>query len=227
MGYLRILLCALLLPLAACASTQSNKAYYTDNGTFASLLTPPPAPHSTQWRKEVDSMVKLQKKPGKTALAKARAERDMSPEMMLPASVNRAHYPKTFALLDRVGKTSHDITRTAKKHWNTKRPYMLDKRIKTLINAHDNPAYPSGHTSGSYVWAHVLGMLLPEHRAAFIARAEEIAQHRVLVGMHYPHDLAGGKQLALLIVGGLQQNPAFNADMEAARRELKSNPPSL
>jgi hypothetical protein len=38
--------------------------------------------------------------------------------------------------------------------------------------------------------------------------------------MHYQNDVAGGKQLAFLIVGGLAQNKDFQDDFIEAQKEL-------
>jgi acid phosphatase (class A) len=147
----------------------------------------------------------------------------MSPEMMtlvVSPTLTRAAYPALYRVLDRIGDTAGPVNGTAKTYWNTKRPYLSDARIKSLIPATDSPAYPSGHSAGSYVWAHALGLLLPQYREQFYARAEEIAQHRVLVGLHYPHDVNGGKLQAMLIMGALLQNSSFLKEMDAAKAEL-------
>lgn len=72
-----------------------------------------------------------------------------------------------------------------------------------------------------------MSLLIPEKTANFDRKAESIAQHRVLVGMHFPHDIEGGKQLSLLIMGGLLQNHGFMIDLQKAQKELKEHPLSL
>jgi len=67
-------------------------------------------------------------------------------------------------------------------------------------------------------------MLMPDKKEALLARAEEIAQHRVVVGMHFPHDVAGGKKLAELIVAELKKSPDFTKDLAAAKAELAARP---
>jgi acid phosphatase (class A) len=197
---------------------------YFDAATIPpTLLTPPPAVHSERWNRDVAEIIKRQKAPDKEAVTAASAERDLKPDMLvLPveASFTRDQFPALYTLLDRTAETTLGVSRQAKDYWHTKRPYVMDSRIKALIEAHDNPAYPSGHTSSSYVLAHVMGLLIPDKRDAFTRRAREIAEHRVLVGMHYPHDLEGGRELALLIVGGLLQSADFEKDFAAAKAEL-------
>lgn len=47
-------------------------------------------------------------------------------------------------------------------------------------------SYPSGHSSFSRVFANVLSDIVPERRAEFFARADEVAQDRVIGGVHFP-----------------------------------------
>jgi acid phosphatase (class A) len=216
---------ALFLMLATLATSNMAQAQpYMDAASInPELLTPPPAPHSAPWNADIDKIIALQKSPDQAVIAQAAAELVMAPELVTLAvhpALTRADYPAVYQLLDNVAYTSKSINGTAKDFWHTKRPYQSDNRVKALIFAHDNPAYPSGHTTGSYVWAYVLSELLPQKRTLFMQRAEAIAQHRVLVGMHYPHDLVGGKELALLIMGGLLQNADFRQDFELAKKEL-------
>lgn len=189
------------------------------------LLDTPPPVHSERWTRDIEAIAELQREPDAGELAEAAAERHLTSEMMarhVMPSLTRERFPTVYAWLDRVGETSDAVSDAAKSHWGTKRPYLMDKRVEALIEPHDNPAYPSGHTTDGYVLAHALALLWPEKKQAFYDRAEEIAQHRVLVGMHYPHDLAGGRQMALLIVGGLLQNQEFQADLARAREEAKT-----
>ena len=186
------------------------------------VLNPPPAVHSAVWDKEVADVLALQYSADKAEVEKASAERNMKPELLTLAvdpQLTRVSYPALYALLDNVSDTSRSVTDNVKNYWNTKRPYLMDERIKPLVEPHDNPSYPSGHTSGSYVWARVLALVMPEKREAFLSRAEEIAQHRVLVGMHYPHDVTAGKELALITFGALLGNTSFQGDVEKAKTE--------
>ncbi|MDX2073164.1 MAG: phosphatase PAP2 family protein [Alphaproteobacteria bacterium] len=212
-----LLLCLLAAPAAHATP------YFSADTVPPTLIDPPFAADSAGQKADIDAIIQAQAKANPAEVASAREERNMRPELVTLAvnsALTREAYPALYHLLDRVSDTSYVTTQAAKNYWNTKRPYLMDTRVKALIEAHDNPAYPSGHTSGSYSWAHVLAMLLPEKREAFMARAEEIAQHRVLVGMHYHYDLKGGRELALLMVGALTQNAEFQKDLAAAKVEL-------
>lgn len=219
MAFFRIacLVCLIIITTPAFAAP-----YFDATSIAPTIIDPPLAKNSASWKQEITDIIALQKNADPEAIAAAEKERIMQPEMIAEtAGLSRESHPALYTLLSRVGDTSRDVSDQAKDYWNTQRPYLSDPRVKALIDAHDNPAYPSGHTTGCYVWAYVMSMLLPEKREQFMARAETTAQHRVLVGMHYPHDLKGGKQLALLIVGGLLQNKDFQNDLAKARQELQ------
>lgn len=226
-----LLLCAVTAfstPVFA-ADKNDPPAYFDATTIPPTLLTTPPAPHSERWNADIDYMIANQQNPDPAEVEEAGKEKGMAPEMVSKAvlpGLRRSLYPKTYALLDRAARTAQPIVGKAKNYWGTKRPYLSDERIQVLAGARDrNPAYPSGHTAGAFVWAHVLGMLIPEKRDAFIARAEEIGQHRVLIGVHYPHDVEGGKELALLIVGALMLDPVFSQELAAAQGEIQASAP--
>ncbi|MEQ1652805.1 MAG: phosphatase PAP2 family protein, partial [Hyphomicrobium sp.] len=140
---------------------------------------------------------------------------------MLDKYVSRTELPLTFALLDRTGADVNAVTWAAKKHWHTTRPYRLDHRIKLLVDPlpADNYGYPSGHSSTSLVWAQILTQLDPAAAARLQHQADRIAWHRVLAGVHTPHEVDGGKKLGAAIFAALMAKPAFQTDLTAAHAE--------
>lgn len=219
------LILSLVIIFATGMSGYSTNPYFVGEAIDPNLLTTPIEKDNAIFKQEIEDIIKMQSKASNEQIKKAEDEIKITPEMVaqeIDPQFTRVNYPKSYNLLDRVGATSKEVTDNAKNYWNTKRPYLIDKRIKSLIKAHSNPAYPSGHTSASYSFAHTLSMLVPEQKERFLKRAEEIATHRVLVGMHFPHDITGGKELSLLIIGGLLQNVEFQQDLESARMEIKA-----
>ncbi len=61
-------------------------------------------------------------------------------------------------------------------------------------------SYPSSHAAISRVFAAVLTDLVPERKAEFFANADDIARDRVIIGVHYPTDIAAGKALGDLFM---------------------------
>ncbi len=211
-----------VLILFTATSAHAVDPYLPPKSIPPTLLAKPHAVGSDAWKQEIGTMIRLQTHADAKEVKAAADERIMTPEMIAlttdPALV-REKFPALYHLLDRAGKTTFGIGETVKDYWNMPRPYLADKRVKPLIEPHTNPSYPSGHTAAGYVWAHLLSLLLPEESDEFYRHAERIARHRVLVGMHYPNDLDGGRQLALLVVGGLLQNSEFQKELQAAREE--------
>jgi acid phosphatase (class A) len=127
-----------------------------------------------------------------------------------------------YTLLSHAGSDSWRIGDAAKDHWNTKRPWQVDTRVKLLIDPITSPAYPSGHTTTNAVWASVLSDLFPAKKAALFKRANEIGQNRVKAGVHFPHDVEGGKKLAAMIAAEMKKSPEYQRELAAAKAELKS-----
>ncbi len=189
------------------------------------MLYKPWDENSPEWQHDVQEIVELQKKATAADIKAAEVEYHMKPELLtkvLEPEVTRERNPALFTLLDRLHEDMRAINDKVKKFWNTRRPYKAaPEQVRTLIPPHTNPAYPSGHTYYGVVWAEVLGQLMPARRETLRAKAENIAFHRVLTGMHYPVDIQGGRALARLTLGALLQNEAFQRDFEAARKELE------
>lgn len=213
-------------PGAYAEETQKAEIAYHYIGPAAihpTLIEPPLKEGTDAWKKEADAVLKAQQQAAEEQIKEAEAERTVRPEIVtgvLGEKFTRERLPKTFALLDKVEADAQGISDAAKVHWNTKRPFQADERIKPSIEPAKSPAYPSGHTAISLVLAEVLGQLLPDSREKLRMRARDIAMHRVITGLHFPFDLEGGWQLGYLILGALQQNPAFREDVAAARAEL-------
>ena len=203
-----------------------NAKEYFDNKKFAfDLIDPPINRKSQEYKREVNKILAIQANIDLNELELSAQEKHFN-ALTLTKRANISATPQThpqlFAMLSRVTDTSIVITDAFKNNWQTQRPYLSDKRIKKLISASKGYSYPSGHTTGSYIYAHVLGMIYPKKYERLKIIAEEIAQHRVLVGMHFPHDIEAGKRLALLVVGGLINNEEFQQDLLKAQKEVES-----
>jgi acid phosphatase (class A) len=63
----------------------------------------------------------------------------------------------------------------------------------------------------------VLGDLVPARRAELLERADAIAEDRVVIGVHYPTDIAAGKALADLFHASLLQSEAYRRDLQRTK----------
>lgn len=215
----------LLIALTACAATDAHDhRFYISNINYGAHLTPPPVKNSPAWRADLDAVMAAQKKYTASDVAHAKDERDLRPELTAAAlgkNFTRMDYPQTYVLLDRAEQDCKSAVEEAKLYWHTLRPYQQDVRVKALVPAHSNGAYPSGHTACSRLLADILADLYPKKKFALVRRADAIAQHRVLAGMHYPADLAGGRELAAQLYHDMQTSPAYQTDFNAARGEVQ------
>ena len=199
------------------------KPYFTSDSLNFFSINSPISPNSKQYRDEISQIIAIQSKIDLDELELCAQEKNFTALTLMKRaniSANPKQNPQLFALLKNVTDTSISITDDFKNHFKTTRPYLADSRVKMLISPSKGYAYPSGHTTGSYIYAHILGMIYPKKYAKLKEIAEEIAQHRILVGMHFPHDVEGGKKLALLILGGLTQNNNFQQDLTKAKEEI-------
>ncbi|MBL6664629.1 MAG: phosphatase PAP2 family protein [Rickettsiales bacterium] len=218
-----IFLASILIFVSVNSYASDIKPYFKGTSVSPELLKNPSLPASKKYKDEVRYIIKLQQNPDLGEIEEAFKERHLEPEMVatfVNKNLTRDKCQKLYQLLDRVHQTSRVVTSNAKNYWDMKRPYVAIETIKPLIAAHSNPAYPSGHTTGSYTIARVLSMVFPKQKSEFISRAQEIAEHRILVGMHFPQDIEAGKELSLLIVGGLIQDKHFLKDLEKAKKEV-------
>jgi len=212
----------LILMLLACfvlPAQATDKFYYVDPALISPEFIAPPIPATTAI---IDDIISRQNKVTDADLDAITFEAKMRSDMLaLNNSMSRKAYPHTYELLDKAGEDCKTVVSNTKSFWNTDRPYTTDKRIKSLTYLPGNAAYPSGHTACSRVMAEILGQLAPSKRAAFRSRAAEIAEHRVMGGLHWPNDLVGGEQLALLFFGALQTSENYQNDLAVAKKEWK------
>jgi acid phosphatase (class A) len=113
--------------------------------------------------------------------------------------------PVTADFMARVWSDASYYLWAAKFRFNRVRPYTIEPRLRNLETP-NFPAYPSGHSSNSWVAAYVYELLLPEQRALFMQNAR---------------DSESGRIFARQFVDRLRQEPAFRKDLEEARREIQ------
>jgi membrane-associated phospholipid phosphatase len=83
-------------------------------------------------------------------------------------------------------------------------------------------SYPSGHTLYAFSTGVVLAELMPDKAQAILERDQDFAYSRMVCGVHYRSDLAGGEAMGTLIGRLIVDSPEMQADLAAARAELKA-----
>jgi hypothetical protein len=82
-------------------------------------------------------------------------------------------------------------------------------------------SFPSGHTATAFQAGVALATLIPELGPEILARASENGNNRVVLGVHYPLDVIGGRMGGEAAVAALWSDEQFRTQvLEPARQEL-------
>ncbi len=133
--------------------------------------------------------------------------------------------PKTNTLLRRVMSDLGRASTRSKETYKRPRPFVGNgKPICTPDQEgilRGNGSYPSGHASIGYGWGLILADLLPQRRRQLIRRGYAFGDSRRVCNVHFTSDIEAGQTIAIAVVARLQSDPAFQADLAAARAELR------
>ncbi|MGC1549485.1 MAG: phosphatase PAP2 family protein [Rhodanobacter sp.] len=218
-----VVLLALLLPVATLAADGSGQT--TTVVDLAQWLSPPPAAGSPAAQEDLRTVLATQKMrtPADDQAAKADSERSVFRFAdVLGTDFQPAALPRTAAFFERVAQLDKDTVKVAKSYWKHPRPSDVSSDVHPLSKEKPNDwSYPSGHATFGYTAAILLVNMLPEKRAEIFERADVYAQHRVVMGVHFPSDVAAGRVAGTVIAARLLADPAWQADFNAARDELR------
>ncbi|RSM46660.1 phosphoesterase [Amycolatopsis balhimycina DSM 5908] len=94
-------------------------------------------------------------------------------------------------------------------------PQLLRQRNTSPV---DDAGYPSGHTNAFHLACLALAYAVPERFQELVARAYDLADTRIVAGMHSPVDVIGGRILATALTAATLADPG-NATLKASARE--------
>jgi acid phosphatase (class A) len=204
-------------PLPTVAATTDAAFHYIDPSQIdlSVLLPPPPDAGTAEARADEAEVAAAVAARSSGQLAGARGESARTVFFFAPsidARFSAARLPVTARFFARVGSDVKKLIDRAKAHWQRARPDGVSKK---------RGAYPSGHAAFASCTAILLGKLLPAKRSAIFAQARRFALNRIVLGLHYPSDIAAGWTAGTLAAYVMLRNPAFGRDFATVQAELQ------
>ena len=142
----------------------------------------------------------------------------------LNAPITEQDTPHLYRLLRRSMTDVGLSTYAAKEHYKRIRPFTLNNEPicapETKAELEKDGSYPSGHTAAGWAWALILTEISPEQTDAILARGRAFGESRYICNHHWYSDVVWGRFMGAATVARLHADPAFRADMEAAKAEL-------
>lgn len=111
----------------------------------------------------------------------------------------------------------------AKEYFKNDRPFKVSAEVKRAEGSSGGGySYPSGHTTFGYTMMLTLAYIFPERYQEILTRASEYGHNRIVVGVHYPMDVIGGRIISQANVAELIANPLIRLEFNLASLELKN-----
>ena len=227
---LSILAPVLALCLAATpAFSLSDKPYLTaEDVDFATLLPPPPSEDSPAGKRDLETVLALQKNMTPERMAAIQRDVDQSVYTLagsvLGPNFTKEKFPMAGEFFAKAVRDAGVGIGPMKQKYKKLRPFQFSKDVQTPANiamTSGSPTYPSGHSATGALAPLILGMMVPEKREALFERGWEYGVNRVTSGTAYPSDWEGGHISASLSVAQMLRNPAFRADFETVKTEIR------
>ncbi|WP_197976481.1 Ca2+-dependent phosphoinositide-specific phospholipase C [Sphingomonas sp. CFBP 13720] len=191
------------------------------------ILPGPPAPGTSAAQADAGDFATTRTLAGTARWRQAQA--DVSDD--LPARFREAigfaidldRLPGLARLLARFGADRSAAVSAAKRHWQSRRPFVgntlpiCEPRTEALAA---NGDYPSGHTASGMAFALLMAELLPDRATAILARGRDYADSRRICGSHSASAVQGGLLAAAAVVSAAHASAGFREDLIDAQNEL-------
>lgn len=127
-------------------------------------------------------------------------------------------------------ETPNSSSSDAKYYFAVVRPINANIGIKRVPNAGSvysdvgtSPSFPSGHSRTSQVVGASLAVMLPEYAPQLLARGADGGHSRIVLGVHSPLDVIGGKAVGTRMVAQRLADDQWRTQVfEPAMRELRA-----
>ncbi len=196
------------------------------------LLGAPPKPDSASFARDEEAR--------RSALALHGSAREKlaatDAELVFPAPANAfacalgtdisaKNTPHLYTLMQQVLTDAGGSTYAGKNTWNRTRPFVVHDEGTCLPSMEPllrtDGSWPSGHSAAGWAWGLVLAEVQPSRATDVLARGLAFGQSRVICNAHWQSDVDAGRLMGAATVAVLHSNPAFMADLAAAKREVQ------
>lgn len=196
-----------------------------------SYLAPPPAPGTPEFAADRAAYEAALKDKGGRAWTRAIGQMSVrSPAVQgqimcaIGARLDPSPASAFGRLMARSAATLSVASEQSKAAWNRNRPYVGEKAPVTCdpdpnFGVH-SPSYPSGHGGLGWLWGLMLAEIAPDRAGPALAWGAELGSNRIACRVHYPSDIAAGRQVGAALYARLQGDDEFRADMAAAKAEV-------
>ncbi|MEG3143675.1 phosphatase PAP2 family protein [Sphingomonas sp. RT2P30] len=221
-------------PMAQAPAHALAKGYLTlPTADSLVIAPPPPAPGSAAEARDVEASRAALTLRATPRWVLATADADVFGPRITGAlscaaqvDIGPATTPRLDALLHRT-MTDLALSGSAiKRSYKRPRPFMVNGEATCTPDweplLRKDGSYPSGHSAIGYGWALILAQLLPDRAAALVARGRAFGDSRRVCNVHWLSDVEEGRVTAAMTVARLNADPAFLADLDTARAELRT-----
>ena len=210
-------------PMAPATSTKTPPHFTYLTGDEEAWSTFPKAPTLGSPVDEDDLIITLSAQANRTDEQKKEAMTDQHWSIKLISGVIapdfETKYPATYDVLKKAATDAGLINEKLKDESKRLRPFVQHPTLVAPLFPVSDYTYPSGHASGSEVQAQILGVLFPDRAGDLLKRARQVADGRVVAGVHYASDTEAGENLGDLIFEQLEASTEFKQDLAAAAQK--------
>jgi acid phosphatase (class A) len=199
------------------------------------LVPPPPEEGSAAWALDQEVAALWVATSDEQRMAEAARDADLHfPEAMesfnvvLDVPVTEENTPHLYMIMRRSLADAGLSTYAAKNHYQRARPFMQNGAPTCSPEDEEDlrtdGSYPSGHTAIGWAWALILAEVFPEQADEIMTRGHEFGISRNVCNVHWYSDVLAGRMCGAAAVALLHSDPGFQADLAAAKEEVKALP---
>jgi len=143
--------------------------------------------------------------------------------------ISPARHPATY-LMVRVGRRiGEHVVMCLKGYFGSPRPSQLCPAIMPMIDPPATPSFPAGHAVQAYLISYLLAYSLPRipqqdlrnEKGPLFDLAFRVSENRVVAGLHYPTDIAVGREVGLRCFMQLLDVPSVWGDKNSPSGEYR------